>query len=405
MDFLHGGLPEMRLPAHWTPPVFEEPPTRSGDCGATLLALTRRLNLASGESKARHYDHEVKGLAVVRPWVGVHEDVAAEATVSLAHHGSTRGFVLSEGVNPFLSDLDTHAMAQTAVDEAVRRQICAGARLDRIAALDNFCWPDPVLSPETPDGDYKLAQLVRACRGLYEACLAYGVPLISGKDSMKNESKLGGVKICVPPTLLVSAIGQIDDVRDSLTLDPKAPGDLVYLLGETGDHCGSSEYYRHLGELDGREPEAGGPAPYVGGDPPRVDTDATLPLYRALARAIGQGLVRSAVTPSKGGLAVALGRACMAGDLGLSIDLAGAPGCAGLADDTVLFSESNGRFVVTVAAADAADFESAVDGLPCRRVGEVTEEARLRVRRGEDLVLEVAVDDLRRAYKEGLALA
>ena len=100
----------------------------------------------------------------------------AEATVQLARHGSTKGFVLSEGINPFLSDLDTHAMAQTVVDEAVRRQICAGARIDRIAALDNFCWPDPVKSVGTPDGEYKLAQLVRACRGLYEICRAYRVP-------------------------------------------------------------------------------------------------------------------------------------------------------------------------------------------------------------------------------------
>ncbi len=114
-------------------------------------------------------------------------------------------------------------MASTVLDEAVRRQLCAGARLDRIAALDNFCWPDPVRSETTPDGEYKLAQLVRACRGLHEVCLAYGVPLISGKDSMKNESTMGGVKISVPPTLLLSAIGQIDDVREALTLDLKQP--------------------------------------------------------------------------------------------------------------------------------------------------------------------------------------
>ncbi len=208
MEFLHGGAPELCLEARWSPPTFAEPSDRPDDCSRTLLDLLGRPNLASGERKARHYDHEVKGLSVIKPYVGIHADVPAEATVFLARHGSLRGLVLSEGVNPFLSDLDTFAMAATTVDEAVRRQLCAGARLDRIAALDNFCWPDPVESEQTPDGQYKLAQLVRACRGLYEVCRAYGVPLISGKDSMKNESRMGGAKIGVPPTLLLSALGR-----------------------------------------------------------------------------------------------------------------------------------------------------------------------------------------------------
>jgi hypothetical protein len=106
-----------------------------------------------------------------------------------------------------------------------------GARIDRISALDNFCWPDPVQSAKTPDGEHKLAQLVRCCEGLRAACEAFGVPLISGKDSMKNDAHLGGVKISIPPTLLVSAIGQIDDVRRAIDLVPVAAGDRVFLLG------------------------------------------------------------------------------------------------------------------------------------------------------------------------------
>jgi phosphoribosylformylglycinamidine synthase len=200
-----------------------------------------RLNLCSNEVKARHYDHEVKGLTVVKPWVGVACDVPAEATVFLLRHGSRRGYVLSEGVNPFYSDIDTYPMAQSVLDEAVRKQLCAGAGLTRIAALDNFCWPDPVRSDATPDGEYKMAQLVRACRGLYDLTRAYATPLVSGKDSMKNDSTMGGVKISVPPTLLVSAIGQIDDVGTAVTLDVKSEGDLVYLLGTTHDETGGSD--------------------------------------------------------------------------------------------------------------------------------------------------------------------
>jgi len=402
MDFLHDGAPDLDLQAHWVPHVFEEPSTRPTDLDTTLLDLMARLNLCSNEKKARHYDHEVKGLSVIKPWVGVHADVPAEATVSLARHGSLRGFVLSEGINPYISDLDTWAMASTVLDEAVRRQLCAGARLDRIAALDNFCWPDPVRSETTPDGEYKLAQLVRACRGLHEVCLAYGVPLISGKDSMKNESTMGGVKISVPPTLLLSAIGQIDDVREALTLDFKQPGDVVYILGETGPHTGASEYFRYLGDRKGLRPELGQPAPFVGRRPPTVDTTRTVPLYTALHGAIRAGLLRSASTPNKGGLAVSLARCALAADLGLEIDLDSCPGLDWLEDDIALFSESNGRFVVSLAADQAEEFERRMEGTAWCRAGVVTDEPRLVIRRDGRLLVDSDLGSLRSRFKEGL---
>ena len=367
-----------------------------------MLELLARPNLTSNEAKARHYDHEVKGLSVIKPWIGIEADIPAEATVSLARHGSLRGLVLSEGINPFISDLDTYAMAATAVDEAVRRQLCAGARLDRIAALDNFCWPDPVQSSGTPDGEYKLAQLVRACKALFDVCQTYGVPLISGKDSMKNESTMGGTKICVPPTLLVSAIGQIDDVRNAVTLDFKQPGDVIYLLGETGDHTGGSEYFRYLGERDNLWAELGAPAPYVGNRPPTLDPDSSLTLYRRLEQASQEGLVRSAATPTKGGLAVTLAKCSMGGGLGAEIELQQAPGVVELDSDIVLFSESNGRFVVTVASNDCERLEALLDPMPAQRIGEVTRDTRLVVRRDEKTLVDVEVSRLRESFKRGL---
>ena len=365
--------------------------------------LLSRLNITSGEAKARHYDHEVKGLSVIKPFVGISADIPAEATVSLVRHGSLRGMVLSEGINPFLSDLDTYAMAATVVDEAVRRQLCAGARLDRIAALDNFCWPDPVRSAQTPDGEYKLAQLVRACQGLHDICSAYGVPLISGKDSMKNESTMGGVKICVPPTLLLSAIGQIDDVREAVTLDFKQAGDVIFVLGTTGDHTGGSEYFRYLGEHDGVTPELGQPAPYVGSRVPTVDPAATMALYRALSAAMADGLVRSAATPTKGGLAISLAKCAMAGGLGATVDIAACPGSANLDSDTALFAESNGRFVVTVPQTEAGTFAERFSDLECQTVGVVTNQGRLLIRRADEDLIDETVESLRLRFKEGLA--
>jgi phosphoribosylformylglycinamidine synthase len=404
MVFLHGGDPDLDLSAVWETKRFEEPagpaPT---DLDATLLAMLSRLNLCSNETKARRYDHEVKGLTVVKPWIGACADVPAEATVFLLRHGGTRGYILSEGVNPFYSDIDTYAMAQSVLDESVRKQLCAGARLDRIAALDNFCWPDPVLSPSTPDGAYKMAQLVRACRGLYDLTRAYGTPLVSGKDSMKNDSTMGGVKISVPPTLLVSAIGQIDDVADALTQDVKFEGDVVYLLGITKDETGGSEYFRFRGEHDGLRAVLGGPAPYVGNRVPTVDAAETLPLYRALEAAIRRRFVRSAATPGKGGLALALARSAMAGELGLELDLDVVRDLAELPPDVALFSESNGRFVVTVAPKDAEAFSALFGGLPCRRIGLVTSAPSLRIALGGKLRIDLPIAAMKAAYKETLA--
>jgi phosphoribosylformylglycinamidine synthase len=318
-------------------------------------------------------------------------------------HGGTRGYVLSEGVNPFYSDIDTYAMARSVLDEAVRKQICAGASLDRIAALDNFCWPDPVLSTSTPDGAYKMAQLVRACRGLFDLTRAYGTPLVSGKDSMKNDSTMGGVKISVPPTLLVSAIGQIEHAADALTLDFKFEGDAVYLLGVTRNETGGSEYFRLRGERENARAAHGDPAPYVGNRVPAVHEAETLPLYRALEAAIRHKLVRSAATPAKGGLALALARSAMAGELGVELDLDRAPDLAGLPPDVALFSESNGRFVVTVAANDGPAFEAHFRGLACSRIGTVTPGKTLRVALHGERRVELSVTAMKTAYKETLA--
>jgi phosphoribosylformylglycinamidine synthase len=219
---------------------------------------------------------------------------------------------------------------------------------------------------------------------------------------MKNESTKGGVKISVPPTLLVSALGRIDDVRDSITLQPRQAGDAVYLLGTTREETGASEYFRYLGEREGRRSPLGAARPYVGSKVPRLRLDETVPLYLALHGAIRDGLVRSATTPGKGGWAIALARCVMAARVGLELDLDGCADLAGLEPDAALFSESNGRFLVTVARADAAEFERRFVELPCRRVGSVCAESRLRVRLGDRTRLDLEADALRAAFKETL---
>jgi len=278
-------------------------------------------------------------------------------------------------------------MTAAIVDLAVRRAVGTGARLDHMAGLDNFCWPDPVQSDKTPDGRHKLAQLVRANQALYDMTTAYGVPLISGKDSMKNDSTRGGVKISIPPTLLFSLIAKIDDVRKAVTLGAKRPGDLIYVVGLTADEMGASEYYRHLADRAGT-PDA------IGSRAPTVDVERALAVLEATSRAVTDGLLRSSHALGKGGLAVGLAKVAFAGELGMQIDLASVPSanvccldgeCDNdphapvLRDDALLFSESNSRYIVTVAPEQCEAFQAAMSQAPCSCVGEVTAEPRLHI--------------------------
>ncbi|HUH66591.1 MAG TPA: AIR synthase-related protein, partial [Syntrophales bacterium] len=243
MDFLHDGVPQMQLEAKWKPrnhpePDFPEP----SDMGRALKEVLGRLNICSKESVVRQYDHEVQGGSVIKPLSGTSNDGPSDAAVIRPILSSFEGVVVSNGICPRYGDIDTYHMAACAIDEAVRNAVAVGGGLDFLAGLDNFCWCDPVQSEKTPDGEYKLAQLVRANKALYDYTTAYGVPCISGKDSMKNDYHIGDVKISIPPTLLFSTMGRIEDVRKAVTLDAKHPGDLVYVLGETYDELGGSEW-------------------------------------------------------------------------------------------------------------------------------------------------------------------
>ena len=297
-------------------------------------ALLGRLNICSKEAWVRQYDHEVQGMSVVKPFVGLHNDGPSDAAVVRPLLDSHLGIVVANGICPRYGDLDTYHMVACAIDEAVRNVIAVGGRLGRIAGLDNFCWPDPIPAPTNPDAEYKLAQLVRANQALYDYCRAYDLPCISGKDSMKNDYRMGETKISIPPTVLFSALGVIDDVTRVVTMDAKHPGDVVYVLGTTFDELGGSEYYALLGHLGSRVP--------------RVEAATARPLYESLSVAMAQGLVASCHDCSDGGLGIALAETAFAGGFGMHVDLRFVPGAGDLRDDVALFSETPSRFVVTV---------------------------------------------------------
>jgi phosphoribosylformylglycinamidine synthase II len=397
LRFLHEGCPRMELEARWQPPKISPPKSpRKGLRNRHLNDLLQSLNVCSKEYKSRQYDGEVKGLSVIKPFVGLNSDVPSDATVLRVEHGRREGIVLAEGINPFYSDLDTYAMMASVVDEAVRRVVSVGGAPDRIAGLDNFCWPDPVFSAKTPDGHYKMAQLVRAHKALYEVTTGFRVPMISGKDSMKNDSVRGGRKISIPPTVLFSTIGRMDDIGRAITMFFKNAGDSIYVIGLTANELGGSEYFRLLARQQGTPASSGGEAP-------KLDILRAVAIYRAMHSAICGNLLRSSHTPTLGGLAVGFALPAIGGDLGAVIDLSSLA-CEGeLDDDAKLFAESNSRFVISCAPENEDALKARFLGLPCARVGRVQAEKRLSIiGAGSRTIIDADLTVLRRAFKETL---
>jgi len=382
MDFVHDGWPRPTLRAEWTPPHLPAPMLpKPQSLTSVLLRMLAHPDVASKEPVIRRYDHEVQGATVVKPLVGVCNDGPSDAAVlrPLVTRG-WRGIALGCGINPHYGRVDPYAMAWAVVDEAVRNVVAVGADPDRIALLDNFCWGNPAL----PD---RLGGLVRAAQGCHDAALAYGTPFISGKDSLNNEYvDPQGQKRAIPPTLLISSLGIVPDIRQAVTMDAKQAGDLVYIVGETRVELGGSLYYRLHGGLGNAVP-----APV----PDAIET------MRALHRAIRAGLVRACHDLSEGGLAVAAAEMAFAGRLGMALDLAALPRAANVdRDDVALFSESSARFLVEVAPEHAAAFEAALAGRPVARLGYVTDDGMLHVRGlAGDTVITCPIADLLRAWQ------
>lgn len=390
MEFLHEGLPKMRLNAHWTPPNYNEPDFPEPDnMGLALKKMLSKLNICSKESVVRQYDHEVQGGSVVKPMVGVANDGPSDAAVIRPVLESFEGIVVANGICPRYSDIDTYHMAACAIDEAVRNAISVGGSLERMAGIDNFCWCDPVESEKTPDGQHKLAQLVRANQALYDYTVALGVPCISGKDSMKNDYIIGDTKISIPPTLLFSVMGKIADVRNAVTMDAKETGDMVYVLGETFDEMGGSEWFAMHD--------------YIGNSVPKVDARKAKHLYNGLSLAIKKGLAASCHDCSDGGLGIALAETAFSGGLGMDIDLSLVPSKDIGRNDNLLFSESQSRFVVTVHPENREEFLNHMEGIALACVGVVTQEKIFRVT-GIDkkVIIKEKIDELKRAWQESL---
>jgi len=370
--------PKIERTTNWSPPELEEPLIpEPEDLGGVLLRLLAAYNIASKEKVIRRYDQEVKGQTVVKPLQGWNAG-PNNAAVLKPLDDSWRGVAISSGINPRYGQIDPYWMAASAIDEAVRNNVAVGGR--RISLLDNFTWGNP-------EYEDRLGGLVYASRACHDVGKAYGTPFVSGKDSLYNESPLGPVT----PTLLITALGIVPDIRKAVTMDLKEAGNPVYIVGETKAELGGSEYYHLHGEL--------------GASVPKLEPEKNIEAYRRLGDAMDSGYVRACHDLSEGGLGVAAAEMAFTGGLGLDIDVSAVPGSQGMRDDFILFSESNARLLVEVAAEHERDFEGVMGDSVFARVGGVREERTLTVRKGTEVLFEIPLGDLMGAWKTPLEAA
>lgn len=377
LDFLHGGVPGVVRRAAFNRtvggPVKIDGKKNDGYTD-DLIAILSMPSVASKEWVIRQYDHEVGARTVVKPLHGAGIG-PGDACVLKPRYDSWSGIVVSNGFNPNYSG-DPYRMALSAIDEAIRNNVACGGR--RIALLDNFSWGNP-------EKEYLMGSLLEACKGCHDGAVGFGTPFISGKDSLYNE--YGGVPI--PPTLVISAIGIIPDIRRAVTMDIKKTGSSIYLLGETRDEMGGSMYHKANS--------------ISGGVVPTVELEKARKLMESLTHAIDNGEVLSCHDCSEGGLAVAAAEMAFAGCTGLEMHLDMLPdNNLGGSDPKALFSESNSRFLVEIDQSKVHDFESSMAGSPFVKIGETKGVRELRIfgLDGKKVVVQAGLGDLKEAWSK-----
>jgi len=384
MNFLHDGLPKIQQESTYTRPKFKVPDLPNlENMTESLHKMLSRQNIASHEFISRQYDHEVQGGSVLKPLQGKGR-INGDATITRPVLTSKKGVVLSQGINPLYSDLDTYNMAACAIDTAIRNAIVAGANPDHLALMDNFCW----CSSREKE---RLGQLKAACEACYNYSIAYETPFISGKDSMFNDFKGfdengNPIKISVPPTLLISSIGVIDDVSKAVSLDAKCAGDLVYVIGSTLNELGGSEYLNMIGQ-------------HMAGRVPAVPAEHNAGAYRAFAKCVDEELIESAQSVNRGGLAVALAKKAMGGRLGMKVSFNSLSGSYSDNHDA-LYSESTGRIIVTIRQENKGQFEKLMEGGVLSQIGVITSENDFIIEdKDKKKIINTKVDAMLKSYR------
>ncbi len=362
LEFLHDGLPKTHLESS---PIIHNNKTpkipRSNSRTKVFEELFKDKNISGFSFISDQYDHEVQSSSVLKPLEGKGR-INTEAQVFRPVLSSSKGVVVSSSLYPTYSFINTYHMAACAIDTAIRNAICAGGSLSNLAILDNFCWCSSY-------DKTKLGELIEALKACYDYSIAYGTPFISGKDSMFNDfrgydEKGKSVAISIPPTLLISAIGVMPDVYKTVSPSFKQSGDIIYIVGDTLDELGGSEYYKLLSRKINNNTDA------IGNDIPKVNAEKNIKIYKAIEKAISKELLSSCISVTSGGLTTALGKASIGGKLGCNISLPNLPGNYSNID-SALFSESQGRIIVSVNKKNIKEFEKLMKGLSFAKLGTV----------------------------------
>jgi len=381
MDFLHNGLPRLEREAVWKESGYEEPflPEKE-NYGTDLKKILSEWNVCSKEWVIRQYDHEVQGGSVLKPLQGIRNDGPGDACIVKPVLGGNKGIIVSNGMNPRYGDIDPYHMAASAIDEALRQIISVGGNLGHVALLDNFCWGNT----NKPD---RLGSLVRAAQACYDIAVVYGTPFISGKDSLNNEFVTETETIVIPPTLLISAISVMDDARSAVSMDVKEPGNLIYLVGVTRNELGGSHYYHIHG--------------HKGKNVPKVNAYSGKKIMNTLSVATSHGIIRSCHDCSEGGLAVAAAEMAFSGGYGMELDLSEVVVEGKITrNDTILFSESNTRFLVEVAPEHTIQFEAVMKDVSHGLLGKVTQNPCLKfIGLNNHIIIEEDIYALKEAWQ------
>ena len=386
MAFLHDGRPRGTRRSEFSPPQLPPPRWETPRAlGKVLRGILAAPNVASKEWIIRQYDHEVQGGSVLKPLQGVALDGPGDGVAFAPRFDSTRGVVIGCGINPLYGDLDPYRMAVSAVDEAVRNVVAAGGDPRHTAILDNFCWGDT-------DRPEQLGALVEAARGAGDTAVALGTPFISGKDSLHNDYRVGDRVVSIPPTLLISSISVIADVRRLVSMDLKAVGSRLVLVGRTREELGGSHFFRELG--------------IAGGVVPGLVPGEAVAIHAAVHTLLARGLAVSCHDLSEGGLAVAIAEMAFAGGIGAELRLERVvAGSDARRDDVLLFSESNARYLLEVPGDRVTEALAQLSGVPAAEVGETISYRILRILGldGTPVVAE-ALEELKGAWKGTLDL-
>ncbi len=390
MKFLHEGLPQIEKKAYFALPKHKEPAVSCPkDLTPELHKLLGHYSVCSKEWVIRQYDHEVQGGSVMKPLVGIVNDGPADAAIVKPVLGSHKAVVISNGINCRFGMIDPYWMAASCIDEALRQIVAVGGSLHQVALLDNFCWGNP----DKPD---RLGGLVRAAVACHDFSKAYGVPFISGKDSLYNEYAVEGKSVAIPGTLLISALGIMEDARQAVSMYAKEAGNLVYAVGMSFDELGGSHYFGNGGA--------------IGNAVPRVHAAEAMRGYAALHKAAARGLVRAMHDCSEGGIGVAAAEMAFSGGLGMEIFLqevpyrvVHTPAKAGRRDDFVLFSESNSRLLVEVPKDRQKEFEKLLKGVAFGLIGCVSKEKYFTVHGiNQEVCVRASLNGLKESWQKPL---